>query len=165
LIGRRYDGVRSENSALIEDMLAKRAVASSPVVLQAPANDTGQVRPGGKGRQAEPHEEAASRENTVAGTADVVAATEDAPANIAKPDVGAPAVQEFCPPPKRLKRIPLDAHPIIIFGEKLVAQNETNHSWDEKTRKQARQIFRLFGKMLWEQNVIRLEALEQRHFA
>jgi integrase len=68
-------------------------------------------------------------------------------------------------PPRRAKRMPLEAHPIIAFGERLVAQNEANASWDAKTRKQARQISRLFGKLLWEQNVVRLETLEQRHFA
>jgi hypothetical protein len=134
----------------------------TPVVEQARANCAAQVSPRNDRLKAEPPKRAASDEKTGAGTTNVVATDNDV-AGTGDADVGEPPDQEPSASPKRSKRIPLDAHPTIVFGEKLVIQNE--ESWDTKTRKQARQIFRLFGKMLWEQNVIRLEALEQRHFA
>ena len=59
----------------------------------------------------------------------------------------------------------LALHPIVVFGEKLIAQNEANGSWDTKTQNQARQIYRLFGKLLLEQSLIEPAALEQSHFA
>jgi integrase len=59
----------------------------------------------------------------------------------------------------------LALHPIVVFGENLIAQNDANGSWSTKTQNQARQIYRLFGKLLLEQSVIRAEVLEQSHFA
>jgi integrase len=47
----------------------------------------------------------------------------------------------------------------------LIAKNQPSEDWDVKTCRQARQIFRLLGKLLWEKNVIRLEELAQHHFA
>ncbi len=169
MTGRRYDGVRSENSALIERILAERALASSPdapaAAEQTRVIDAAQAPSDGDKFKADPSGRPAPDGKTDSGPATVATEVEDPARAGAKADVSEPPNQNPEPAPKRSKRIPLDAHPIIAFGEKLVKQNQDNESWDEKTRKQARQIFRLFGKLLWEQDVVRLEALEQRHFA
>jgi integrase len=56
-------------------------------------------------------------------------------------------------------------HPIIAFGEAMIAGRARDETWDAKTQHQARQIFALFAKLLVENGLIRVTDLRQSHFA
>lgn len=165
---RRYDGVRVETSAVLADILSQRALESRAATI-APTSETRQVSlrddiPSQRLEAAPKHDEArVSMDAPAIPEPEALADTQQSPA----PTSG--AVDGSAPGEVKrtatAKRIPLDAHPIIAFGEKLIAKNQHSQDWDTKTGRQARQIFRLFGKLLWEKKVIRLEELEQHHFA
>ncbi len=57
------------------------------------------------------------------------------------------------------------SHPIIAFGEAMIAGRARDETWDAKTQHQARQIFALFAKLLAENGLIRVNDLRQSHFA
>lgn len=58
-----------------------------------------------------------------------------------------------------------ESHPIIAFGEAMIAGRARDETWDAKTQHQARQIFALFAKLLAENSLIRVTDLRQSHFA
>jgi hypothetical protein len=58
----------------------------------------------------------------------------------------------------------LDDHPNIVLGEKLIAKNAKS-AWDVKGQRQARQIYRLFARLLHENRVFDIASIRQSHFA
>lgn len=56
-------------------------------------------------------------------------------------------------------------HPIVTFGEAMIAGRARDETWDAKTQHQARQIFALFAKLLSENGLVRVSDLRQSHFA
>ncbi len=155
---RRYDGVRVETASLVADILTQRAVEGEPDAARKVHNEIS-----GPISRPEPFLQARSETGV---TAIEERATSGRPYDA--PIAPAITVERAAQVPvtwPAAKPVSLEMHPIVVFGEKLIAQNLADDSWDTKTRKQARQIFRLFGKLLLEQSVIRAEALEQSHFA
>lgn len=59
----------------------------------------------------------------------------------------------------------LDQHPIIVFGEQMIAARARDDNWDFKTQVQARQIFVLFAKLLFENGLTEVANLRQGHLA
>lgn len=63
------------------------------------------------------------------------------------------------------EQLPTGTHPIVSFGEAMIAGRARDETWDAKTQHQARQIFALFAKLLAENGLIRVTDLRQSHFA
>ncbi|MCY1644065.1 DUF6538 domain-containing protein [Methylorubrum sp. SL192] len=61
--------------------------------------------------------------------------------------------------------VSLENHPVIEFGEAMIAARARDEDWDTKTQVQARQIFTLFAKLLFENNLVDVADLRQSHFA
>ncbi|NEU15072.1 tyrosine-type recombinase/integrase, partial [Methylobacterium sp. BTF04] len=59
----------------------------------------------------------------------------------------------------------LGHHPVIVYGEAMIAARARDEDWDSKTQVQARQIFTLFAKLLLENGLIDLGDLRQSHLA
>ncbi|MFK5599172.1 DUF6538 domain-containing protein [Methylobacterium sp. HMF5984] len=59
----------------------------------------------------------------------------------------------------------LDNHPVIVFGEAMMAARARDEDWDIKTQVQARQIFALFAKLLFETGILDVADLRQSHLA
>ncbi|CAO4135486.1 hypothetical protein OFEAOIEE_LOCUS3230 [Methylorubrum extorquens] len=72
-------------------------------------------------------------------------------------DIASEAAEKEPPPKGR--------HPIVEFGEAMIAGRTRDETWDAKTQHQARQIFALFAKLLSENRLIRVTDLRQSHFA
>ncbi len=155
---RRYDGLRTETAMVIDGILAKRAIDSDTSETKSSAREIG-IEGKDANRYAatklvEAKDSSGAREIPVTRTEEFK--TEGAI------DVMAPS------PPvavaARTRGQP-KAHPVVTLGEKLIAKHQADGAWDVKTQKQARQIFRVLGKMLAEQAVTKVESLTQRHFA
>ena len=168
LTARRYDGARAESSALLADILSERAIGGSRDVsrgdVSAPARAETNAESEAPRHREEPEPvaeaRAAPRANT-SGTAE----RGDVDGRVQPGGAPANAPPEPAPAPAKTASLKLDEHPIVVSGEKLIARNQLNGVWDTKTLKQARQTYHLFGKLLIEQGVVRVEALAQRHFA
>jgi integrase len=166
----RYDGARVESAPLVADILTRRAVEYSRGggASDAAGNDAG-LDSGREiqGTPSPPMQFSQPPQATGATSVDD-RATSDRKHEVNAAPAGAAAdrsAQVHSAPPADTKPMSLALHPIVVFGEKLIAQNEANGSWDTKTQNQARQIYRLFGKLLLELSLIEPAALEQSHFA
>ena len=162
---RRYDGARVETAPLIADILTRRAIelsagAASDKTVADTSLRIGSESPG-----------SLSRSTPFAPPAPETGAPHDAPAPPDRPHdalLATSATQSSqVLPTQRIpaKSVTLEMHPVVVFGEKLIKQNADNLSWDTKAQRQARQIFRLFGKLLLEQSLVEPAALQQNHFA
>ena len=59
----------------------------------------------------------------------------------------------------------IEHHPVVVFGEAMIAARARDEDWDTKTQVQARQIFALFAKLLFENGLLDLANLRQSHLA
>ena len=168
-IAQRYDGARVESAPLVADILTRRAVESSRSGGASDA-DGDDARLGmGLEVQGTPSLPMPFRQppNATGATsvADRVTSGREREVDAAPAAAADRSAQVLSAPQADTKPMSLALHPIVVFGENLIAQNDANGSWSTKTQNQARQIYRLFGKLLLEQSVIRAEVLEQSHFA
>ena len=135
-LARRHDGIRVEDEALIARILRDQVEQSSTPV-RAPAQPT--------------------------------------PEAAIMPDQ-APSWIEVTPPAKdvssqktSLAEVIPAHHFVIQIGERLIVSKTRgdvqDRAWDTKTARQAQQCFRLFARMLCEQQILNIEQLRQRHFA
>lgn len=141
---RRYDGIRAEESDHVE------AIVRSEVGRMV-------------GWQAEPIKVRPSMEGQRSGRDEASDKMEIARSGEAKPATIEPASPPITKrPPAKIAR---DQHPVVVFGEAMIAARTRDGTWDEKTCRQARQIFALFAKLLLENELVEIGDLRQSHFA
>ena len=135
-LARRHDGIRVEDEALIARILRDR-VEQPRAPVHAPA---------------QPVQGAATKPEQNPGEAEVT-----------------PSVQDASPQEKTPAEIKPADHFVVRMGEKLIADktrgNVQDRAWDAKTVRQAQQTFRLFARMLCEQQICDVDQLRQSHFA
>jgi hypothetical protein len=141
---RRYDGVRQEAAALIAAIVTERAATDlSAEAIRRPS-------------VADQHVNAAA---SASGRAPCDGATPEYFAGFDRAPPLAAAVA------KTAGALTLAEHPVVVFGERFTADKTKRGDWDEKAQRQARQIYRLLGKLLIERGVVEPRTLAQRHFA
>ena len=169
-IARRYDGIRVEGRASIEDVIRIHATtppskpssppqASVPGLGSRPITNTGDSASPASGGQVISSEmwagkvEQASPVNG-AGRGDGVESSSNNDRRQTRKNRSS-ASSELALSPA--------AHPIAILGGQLVKKNAT--VWDVKTQRQAAQIYGLLAKLLCENDVYEICELRQSHFA
>jgi integrase len=164
---RRYDGVRSETPFRIDEILRSRIAEAADDAPMKPVT----IDPTAEKRQPHPVAMTPLGETKAASAVPlpVVAAATAAVAGVdAFRPQSAPPKAATVPSRKsyatKNAAITLDEHPFVASGEKLIKKNERSGDWDEKTQRQARQIYRLFAKLLVEQSLVDLAELRQSHF-
>ena len=163
---RRYDGARVETAPLIADILTRRAIAlSGAAASDAARNAAGfemglnnQGAPSLPMRFGQAPQERGVPTLEERPTSGRLHEADSAPLGAAAD----PPAQIRSAPQAKAKPLSLEMHPVVVFGEKLIAQNRDD--WDTKAQRQARQIFRLFGKLLLEQEFVEPAALAAKPF-
>lgn len=134
---RRYDGARVEDDAKLDAI-----VLSEVEALAAKVSMPARAIP--------------ARFPTVAQQPDLQPGNE-----VADPAPNHPPI----PQSPRAPIISLNHHPMVVLGEAMISARGRDENWDVKTQHQARQIFRLFAKLLIEHGLVKVEDLRQRHLA
>ena len=161
---RRYDGIRVEDPLQIDEILKSRMsnyVAPMPVVAPPESHSPRPAQSSAtlQGLQNLPSAGQVEPKTDIPGAAQI--ATVNARSETHAPGIAMPSKAH---PGSNGATITLDEHPFVVFGEKLITRNGKSSDWDEKTQRQARQIYRLFGKLLLEQSLVDLTDLRQSHF-
>ena len=133
---RRYDGLRIEEST-VRDAILLREAREAPEIADSKTTT------------------ASNRSRTDATIIPLM------PSGVAIVYTSAPVAPETTE-----KELPTKStHPILTFGEAIIAGRARDETWDAKTQHQARQIFVLFAKLLAENGLIAVTDLRQSHFA
>lgn len=133
---RRYDGLRIEESTVRDAILLSEARETGEIVDSKTAGASNRSRTG----------------------ATIIPSM---PTGVAIVSSSTPIAPEATGKEQPLK----GTHPIVAFGEAMIAGRARDETWDAKTQHQARQIFALFAKLLAENGLIRVTDLRQSHFA